>query len=107
AGNVNGSSSPTNVGGGLYVSGGSLTLNQCIFSANIASLGGGMYLAASSAPLGTHCTFKNNTAILLASNGNGGGVYSTASAPSLSDCTFTNNTALAGGAMFNSASSGS
>ncbi len=128
AGNANGSSSPTNSGGGMYISAGSPTVTNCTYSANSAShSGGGMYNAAS--PKLTNCTFIGNSASYAGggmyngsssptlancifsgnsasgTNGNGGGMYNASSSPALTNCTFSGNSANTGGAMYNSSSS--
>ena len=67
------SSNPQNFGGGMYATGGSPTVRNCIFTANFALYyGGGMYNAASS-PTVTNCTFSENRA------NHGGGMHNYAS----------------------------
>jgi len=105
---ANGTSSPSNSGGGMYNSSGSPTIRNCTFSGNSASYdGGGMYNDSSS-PTVTNCTFSENTASY--SGGGMSNVYS--SSPTLTNCTFSGNTACGfgtasydGGGMYNSHSS--
>jgi hypothetical protein len=89
-------------GGGMYNTGSSPTVTNCIFTANTASRGGGM-LNNQSDPTVTDCTFSGNSA-----GQSGGGMYNdTGSSPTVTDCTFTGNTALAynGGGMYSCAES--
>jgi len=95
-GNANGSE-PDNLGGGMYNTGSSPTVTNCIFTSNIAYRGGGMLNLASSSPTVTKCTFSGNNAR------DGGGMYNdNTSRPTVTNCTFSNNAAYLGGGMYNS-----
>lgn len=113
-----------NAGGGIYNMSGNLTVTDCIFSSNTATIdgggmynedchpivtncifslntagndGGGMYNYWGSSPTVTNCTFSNNSATY-----SGGGMYNYDSAnPAVINCTFTSNIAYNGGGMFN------
>ena len=79
-----------NNGGGLYAWY-DVILENCIFTNNTATNGGGGGVYASGTVTLTNCTFTGNTA-----SGDGGGVRAGGSAI-LADCIFTNNTATNGG----------
>ncbi|MGA2498124.1 MAG: right-handed parallel beta-helix repeat-containing protein, partial [Tepidisphaeraceae bacterium] len=99
-GNANGSSSPTNYGGGMYNSSGSPTLANCTISGNIASSSGGGVYNAGSSPTLTNCTVSTNTAV------SGGGVFdASSSSPALTNCTLHGNAATSGGGIYNVSSS--
>lgn len=102
-------------GGGGLVCNGSYSGNQCnptlenlVFSGNIAAFGGAMYLGGTNggeaSPHITHVTFIGNYA-----EGNGGAIYADAqlggvSSPVLHDVVFSYNTAkFSGGGMYNNA----
>ena len=86
-------------GGGMYNAGGSPTVTNCTFSANMAGSGGGMYNSEGN-PTVTNCTFSANMA------GSGGGMYNSEGNPTVTNCTFSgNNTHGSGGGMFNNYSS--
>ena len=95
AGNANGSSSAQQVGGGMTILEGSITLKDCTFAANTAESGGGLgsYHAA---PLLTGCTFRNNAATQY-----GGGMYGQDGSPDLNNCAFVGNQAEQGAGLFN------
>jgi len=94
-GNANGSE-PDNLGGGMYNTGSSPTVTNCIFTSNIAYRGGGMLNLASSSPTVTNCTFSSNTAR------DGGGMCNhNGSNPNVTDCTFSKNSGFDGGGMCN------
>ncbi|MHC5023927.1 MAG: hypothetical protein ACYTGG_08440 [Planctomycetota bacterium] len=91
-------------GGGVYdVSGSSITILSCLFSANIATgtisddgdvfggHGGGLRTAGGS-PVVMACDFIGNSAA-----GTGGGMHSSGSSPTVTGCTFTDNSANNGG----------
>ena len=85
-------------GGGMYNSGSSPTVTDCIFTANtVSGDGGGMYNTNSS-PTVSSCRFEGNSAAYA-----GGGMDNrTGSCPSVSDCDFSQNTAgTNGGGMEN------
>jgi predicted outer membrane repeat protein len=110
-GNANGSTPPTNAGGGVYNDGSgsgqgcSPTFRNCTFQNNTAKQGGAMYNDANagiSSPVLTNCSFLNNTA-----SQNGGAMYNYGSSPVLTNCSFLANTASQnGGAMYNNGQSG-
>lgn len=121
-GNVSGN------GGGIYNSSNNLTLENCTFTANIASSYGGGVFNYKSSPMIISCTFTNNqskygsgihnyyssTSSTITSctfNDNnatqsGGGIENISSSPNITGCTFTGNTATSsGGGIDNSSSS--
>ncbi len=63
-------SAPDERGGGVWINGGSPTLNGLVVSSNFATGGGGMRVSSGSAAM-TNCSFFSNTA---ASGGTGGGL---------------------------------
>ena len=95
-GNADGSESD-NLGGGMYNTGSSPTVTNCIFTSNNAYRGGGMHNLASSSPTVTNCTFSGNKAR------DGGGMCNhQGSNPTVSDCTFSEkNSSYLGGGMCN------
>jgi len=97
AGNANGAS-PNNGGGGLLISGGTPTIINCLFRANLAAKGAGV-LNFAAAPTLVNCGFVANTAASLS----GGGMYNSGgSTPTLIRCRFLGNTASpAGGGIYN------
>ena len=66
-------------GGGALVSGASMTFTRCIFSFNVSASGGGLHLSGAGSSVNITldaCRFVGNDANqLLASTGDGGGVY--------------------------------
>ncbi|MHC4733113.1 MAG: right-handed parallel beta-helix repeat-containing protein, partial [Planctomycetota bacterium] len=96
AGNANGSED--NEGGGMCNSSSSPTVNNCVFSTNSATHGGGMYNWDNSNPTLTNCTFSKNSADRA-----GGMLNRRFSNPTLTNCTFSDNSAttLNGGGMDN------
>ncbi|HEX2980335.1 MAG TPA: choice-of-anchor Q domain-containing protein [Anaerolineaceae bacterium] len=85
----------TNIGGGMYVYGGSPTLRNLVFDHNTAASGGGLALSGSES-LVSQVRFTNNTA-----TSSGGGMYAYASTATISDVTFTENSAtFYGGGMY-------
>ncbi len=78
------------------------TINNCVFKANAAGLGGGLANVFFSNPKVANCTFTGNAAIL-----NGAGMANVMlSSPTVINCTFTRNTALIrGGAIANTLAS--
>jgi len=95
-----GSGNPSG-GAGMYISSGSPTVVNCIFTGNATNgYGGGMINIAGSYPTIINCTFTRNYA------GGGGGISncqsSEGSNPKLIDCTFDGNYASGdGGGMYN------
>ncbi|MHC4631152.1 MAG: MBL fold metallo-hydrolase [Planctomycetota bacterium] len=71
------------------------TLNNCTFSGNWASYGGGMSNDHSNPTL-DNCTFRANSV-----DWDGGGMYNSYSSPTLTKCTFIANWAYNGGGMEN------
>jgi len=96
-GNANGAS-PSNQGGGMYVSDGGPTVSTCTFTNNVASAeGGGMAIIDSSAGDFSlvNCAFAGNEA-----NKGGGLYYDSRFDPgdlSIADCAFTGNSAQSDG----------
>lgn len=85
-------------GGGMYNVGASPSVIGCVFEANSASSGGGMYNSNGSSPSLTECVFEGNSAI------GGGGMYNiNGSSPMLTDCVFHDNLASTGAGMWNEA----
>ncbi|GAB3984549.1 hypothetical protein GCM10028806_59690 [Spirosoma terrae] len=71
-------------GGGMYNSGSSPSVANCVFQGNTASEGGGLYNTSSSPTL-NNCVFQTNTASV------GGGMSNDNSSPTLTGCSFRNN----------------
>jgi len=95
------------IGGGMYITNSSPTVNNCIFSGNSATqsppfgMGGGMIILGASSPLVTNCSFSGNDGDVY-----GGGIYNASSSPlTIENCSFSNNTAHQGGGMYNDSSS--
>ncbi|NLX15002.1 MAG: hypothetical protein GXY44_15315 [Phycisphaerales bacterium] len=101
AGNANGSVAPHNSGGGLYISSGSPTINNCVFIANATiGNGAGLYLYSSS-PKIANTSFLNNTSLYY-----GGAIYNRYySSLTLINCLLAGNTAKLGAAVSSSAGS--
>jgi parallel beta-helix repeat protein len=100
AGNANGNVTSQKKGGGMYnLNSNGLTVTNCTFSDNAASVdGGGMY-NASSDPCLRNCIFSGNSA------GSGGGMNNDLSSDTtLVDCIFIDNSANNGGGMYNASS---
>ncbi|MHC4696395.1 MAG: hypothetical protein ACYTFA_06610 [Planctomycetota bacterium] len=97
-------------GGGMYNSGSSPTVINCIFSGNSPTgahpdgVGGGMYNHQASPTL-IDCTFSGNSATGTHGRSLGGGMYNHEASPTLTDCTFSGNSAGSGGGMCNEQSS--
>ncbi len=82
-------------GGGMFNDSGSPTVTNCTFSGNSATAGGGMYNIFSS-PTVINCTFSGNT---------GGGMANSGGTPTVTNCTFSGNSFSHGGGMSNSSTS--
>ncbi len=99
AGSTVAENSADNYGGGIYASG-SLTVASAALFLNSAASGAGLYLQSGSAAL-TNCAVCENGAAY-----NGGGIYSSAGSLTLTNCTIAANSAgdhYAGGGVYNSA----
>jgi len=115
------------VGGGMYLNNSSLTVTNCIFTGNLASLnGGGMYILNDSSPTVANCIFEdntvegpsashgggiycwssgsptiiNNTIANNEANVNGGGIYTATTSPTITNNIIVGNTAAAGGGIY-------
>jgi hypothetical protein len=91
------------LGGGVFVSGSSPTITNCVFAANTAgdssppaTFGnGGGFHSVNGSPIVENCIFNGNS-----SNGFGGGAYIAGpGGAALTDCTFIGNAAEAGGGL--------
>ena len=104
-GNANGTHpNPRHFGGGMYNSGSSPTVTNCIIRDNVAGRGGGMSNFMSS-PVISRCIFSGNMNIpseLVLGEG-GGGMFNDNSSPTITHCVFTRNYSdnAAGGGMLN------
>ncbi len=99
AGNANGASVPSDVGGGMSNYNGSPTLTNVTFSGNTATYNGGGMSNNQGNPTLTNVTFSRNSAI------NGGGMFDFYGSPILTNVTFSGNSAInAGGGMFDNGS---
>ncbi len=91
----------TNYGAGIYCSGSSPTITQCIIVNNKVigtsnnSHGGGIYLGSGACPNITNCIIMRNT-----SNYQGGGIYCYNGNPIITNCTITRNMAVDGGGIY-------
>ncbi len=96
-------------GGGLYNTGASPTISNCVLSYNVAvGYAGGMYNAISS-PIVTGCTFFADTVVSSSSKAVAGAgmCNQTLCNPVVSDCMFTGNVAISNASISGSISSGS
>ncbi|GEM_PF-969887 len=99
AGNANGSASPQNSGGGIYLNLASPSIANCTFTGNWAyPWGAGMHNEQSSPTL-TNCTFSGNSTVYSA--GKGGGISNSYSSPTLINCVFSRNSASYGAGVYN------
>ena len=71
------------LGGGMYNSGSSPTVMNCVFSGNSAFLRGGGMFNSGGSPAVTNCTFSGNTVVQ-----NGGGMFNSGSSPTVTNCIF-------------------
>lgn len=86
-----------NLGGAVWVSGGSLTLTDCTISSNSAQNGGGIFLNDGALTISS-TTMENNTATATNGDYGGGAIYSKKTI-TFTDCTFSGNRALNGKAI--------
>lgn len=99
---VSGYSIPDNFGGGIMNKHAAPGVNNCIFAANMAGYGGGIFNADSASPTITNCTFSKNYAF----SGIGGGIYNETTFITLYNSGFSGNlAALWGGGIYNNNSS--
>jgi len=96
---------PANVGGGMYITDSDITVVNCIFTDNLATWGGGLYVRNNTVANIDSCLFTDNEA----TNG-GGGMYITGSGITLLNCDFVGNESVSGsgqggGIMLDSAGS--
>lgn len=85
----------TAIGGGIFMSGGGMTVNQCVFDGNSARGGAGIG-ALNSSPIITNCLFKFGFG-----DSRGGGIeFTSCPNPVVTDCEFRNNTAYFGGGIY-------
>ena len=95
-GGVTGSPLPSlpsaNCGGGLLVFNSQTGIQDCTFTDNVSSFGGGAYLLGHVGSI-TNCTFATNIA-----QGYGGGLQLFDSSTAISGCSFTDNVAVTAGA---------
>lgn len=88
------------LGGALYCSGASPSVDRCVITESRANFGGGLYCANGSSPIVTECVFRGNYAA------QGGAVLlRAASSPTFRGCRFVENSAGSGGAVFAQSSS--
>lgn len=85
-------SSPDNEGGGLYNSGGSPVVANCIFTENWAGDGGGVYNTGGNSRY-VNCSFLGNGAVA------GGGMYNYRSKVDIVNAVFSGNSAQYGGGL--------
>jgi hypothetical protein len=91
---------PPFYGGGMYNSGSSPTVTNCMFSYNTAYEGGGMYNTSSN-PTVTNCIFTNNSATYY-----GGGMVNDNSSPTVANCIFSGNHVSSGSPYYDFYSGG-
>ncbi|MCL2146932.1 MAG: right-handed parallel beta-helix repeat-containing protein [Synergistaceae bacterium] len=85
-------------GGGLFVEINSNPLiTECVFTDNMAHIGGGGLYIYYSSPIIQNCTFAGNKTL----DENGGGVINYYASPIFGNCVFQNNEAVYGGGLFN------
>ena len=101
-GNANGTGDQLK-GGGMYNSGSSPKIVNCVFTGNLALLGAGMYNDAGSSPDISNTVFRGNLASGTGSAG--GAIYNNAaSIPLVANCTIHGNSAGTGGGIYNKSS---
>ncbi|MCP4711552.1 MAG: hypothetical protein GY869_23280 [Planctomycetes bacterium] len=90
-------------GGGISCNYSNPTIQNCIFTGNMASFGGGLYIRDSNLTL-DNCMFSGNSTVNQGNNG-GAGMYNSKSSPIVTKCTFTGNSTYdRGGGMYNNLS---
>jgi hypothetical protein len=98
-GNYLGVTNGNNKGGGIFISGGgsNVTIENCVFTGNVANMGGAIANIASS-PVVKNCFFDKNR-----SESHGGALFNNNGAsPTLTNCVVNNNLAVGvGAAMYN------
>lgn len=100
--NVTIGGNPLRVGGGIYTSASTPTINNCIIVGNTAEFGGGVFNSNAS-PVFTDCVFESNVADPSA----GGGAFNFSGAqPQYINTLFLNNVAGTGGGAMSSQSAG-
>ena len=82
-------------GGGIFLSAGSPTIENCVLDGNRASGGGGLYCTDGSSPTVVNCLFVRNT---VHEFGGGVFVYGTNNRPTFTGCTIIQNGSGFGGA---------
>ena len=103
---TNGSVVSSDVGGGIYNDGSTLTVSDCAIVANFASFGGGIYNGHSTLTV-NNCTLSGNSA------GVGGGIYNAGSNSGSATLTINNSTlsgnsgGIGGGGIYNDGTFGS
>lgn len=94
-GDADGTSGSDYLGGGMLNLFSDITVRNCAFVDNCASIGGGMY-SIQSDPTIENCVFDTNAAVI------GAGMSNTSSSPAITKCRFINNDgSLFGGGMYN------
>jgi hypothetical protein len=85
-------------GGGILSSGdgATLTVSNCTVSGNLATFGGGIYIASGTLTV-SNCTLSGNAA-----GSGGGGMYIGGGTLTVSNCTLSGNSSGTGGGIFNS-----
>ncbi len=77
------------------------TITNCLFTGNTANQFGGAIANQASNLTISNCTFQANKASLQTDYLGGGGIFNDNCAPTISDCTFTGNAACAGAGICN------
>jgi hypothetical protein len=101
-GNADGVSGPNNLGGGMYCSGSSPTISNCLITGNSAYFGGGGICCANSPSMTIiNCVFWDNEAA-YGGDGYGGGIFDYNASPTIINCVFSENSAGSwGGGIYN------
>ncbi|MHC4867720.1 MAG: PKD domain-containing protein, partial [Planctomycetota bacterium] len=107
-GNADGASGPNNLGGGIYCSGSSPSVSNCLITDNSADWGGGGLCCANSPSMTiTNCFFWDNDAEHdIYTEGYGGAIFDSNASPTIMNCVFSKNWGKdEGGAIYNEDSS--